>query len=474
MHEPSKILTAAFTGWLAGMVLNIFPVSLYTTATVVIVASLLMVAKRRRSQFGLIIFLFFLSANLYQTLIVRKVTPPIEFETPQQLWVTILDKPTKNNDRAKYLARAPDGWYMTLTVQRVVVIEPGTDILIQTTLQPATPTEEPAAQLRVAKNRIFAKASNPIILEQRPATLNWWERTLIKSRARFDRTIQSMFVEPGGSLFAGIVTGLKSDLPTEILDNFKVTGLSHIIAVSGFNITIVMDLFTRFSQRFGRAPNFVLSWLAIIFFIFFTGATASVVRAGILAGLFVIARTLGRKASIVRLLLITATVMTILNPLLLRYDIGFQLSFLAIIGLVVFATPIGQLLKPLHLPDWLNETMSATLAAQLTTTPIIIHYFSLLSLYSLPANIVVGPLVPLLTIFGIPLILIVSVFPFLAWLSYPFDLAVRYIIWVVDLIARLPFAQLTVPTLPPAVWLYYYATISLWAMAIDPPSQESS
>lgn len=472
MHQSSRYFRAALAGWLAGMALNVLPTTFYTIAIAIIAALLLTLLRHPRPRFGLLIFVAFLSANLYQSFIVRQRTPRIEYENTQQLWVTILDKPTKDQAWSKYLARAPSGWYLSIGWPRTTEITPGTDVLIEATLQRATISDDPVAALRVAKNHIAARAYNPTIVSRRPADLNWWETALVRSRIQFDHTIQKMFAEPSGALFAGIVAGLKSDLPSNLLDAFKTTGLSHIIAVSGFNITIVMDLFTRFSQRFGRKVNFILSWVAVLFFIFFTGATASVVRAGILAGLFVMARTVGRKASILRLLMITATVMTLLNPLILRYDIGFQLSFMAVIGLVLLAPRIEGLLAPLNLPPWLAETLSATTAAQITTLPIIVHYFNTLSLYSLPANVLVGPLIPLLTIGGIPLVLIVSALPSLAWLSYPFDLALHYIVWIVGLLADLPAAQLTLPTLPVTVWLYYYATISIWSLTLEPANHE--
>ncbi len=97
--------------------------------------------------------------------------------------------------------------------------------------------------------------------------------------------------------------------------------------------------------------------------------------------------------------------MTLLNPLILLYDIGFQLSFGALLGLVWFAGPFQTWLEQGKIPTLIAETLAATLGAQLTTGPIIAIYFQTFSLYSLVANLVVGPIIPELTVMGIPLVL---------------------------------------------------------------------
>lgn len=459
----NRAITLLLAGWLAGMTVNSVQLTLANGLLFSAIFLAVFLIKNISLKLVISLMLIYISANFYQSFVLNQVTPNLNFEKTQVYNFIILDKPIKKDSLAKYRARAPDGWSAYLYFPRVTPLTVGSQITIEAKLEPIVNDDNyPKSKILAAKDRVFALSFQPKIMAIKPAELSIWTQILLRSRQRFDRTIQGLFSEPSGSLIAGIIVGLKNDIPTDLVNEFKTTGLSHIIAVSGFNITIVMDLFTRFTRRFGQRANFCLSWGAIIFFIFFTGASASVIRAGLLAGLFVLARTIGRQGAIFRLILATAVMMTVQNPLILRYDIGFQLSFMAMLGLVLFATRIETLLQTWPIPTWLKQTISATLAAQLTTTPVIIHYFHNLSLYSLPANILVVPLIPLLTIFGIPLVIVTSLIPNLFWLGYPFDLALRYIVWVVHNLANLPFAQLTLPPIPTPYWLYYYATLGLW------------
>ncbi len=454
--RPSLVFLLVLIAWLLGTAWPIFRLGAFIN--VLLCLAVLIGYFVRRSAVLLTSLLCLVSgvvASSYYQLYWQSITPSIDYTIVQTLDLTILDEPTKNNDYVTYQARAPTGWNVRLLMKRNQVIAPGTIVtVVGRLLSIAAPGDETVFR-RAAKDKIFARLNFPTVVAERPARLNAWERFIINSRKLFGLTTSRLFTEPSGALFAGIVVGLKTNLPPELIDNFRIAGLSHIIAVSGFNVTIVMGLFTRFSQRFGRWWQFWLSWLAIIFFIVFTGATASVVRAGILAGLLVFAHTLSRKASIPHLLVLIAVIMCIINPLVLLYDIGFQLSFAALIGLVLFATPFANRLAIWHWPMWLAETVASTLAAELTTLPIIIYNFGSLSPYGLLANTLIGPLIPPLTAFGIPLVLLVAVFPFLAWLSYPFDIALRYIMIVVREIATLPWANATAPPLSWFVWAGY-------------------
>jgi competence protein ComEC len=217
--------------------------------------------------------------------------------------------------------------------------------------------------------------------------------------------------DPEASLLAGIVLGVESGIPPDVDQAFKDTGTTHIIAISGFNITIVASLFAiLFGRVLGPRRGAVAAVIAISLYTVMVGADAAVVRAAIMGGLSLFARQVGRRQHGLNSLGITAGLMLLFNPLLL-WDVGFQLSFAATLGLIVYAGPweqafetwlTGRLSPGLarRLTGPFSEYVLLTLAAQLTTLPLILYHFGRLSLVSLPANIAILPAQPPVMVLG--------------------------------------------------------------------------
>lgn len=457
MLQPIPLFTLAGIAGLAGCVWPIFePTPVPMLAVLAAAAAAATSPGWRRlclslTVFGLASFYF----HFYLTLI----TPSETIYKRKQFELIITENPTKTDAKARYIATSPEGWRVYLTLPRASPIEPGTLITVNGQLKRLKGPADAGQRylLAMASRKIVGQIAYPKVINQKPAKLGVGQQLLLDSRQLFDRVNQQLFPDPQASLFAGIIAGQRSSLPADILTDFRITGLTHLIAVSGFNVAIVLQLFSNFAKRFGPKLNLVLSLLAATGFAIFTGGSASVVRASLLASLAIIAHTLGRPSSAWRLLLLTAILMALANPLVIGYDIGFQLSFAAVIGLITVAKPIEKRLTG-H-PGWLAEAISATCAAQITTLPILIHYFGNLSIYSLPANILVGPLIPHITALGIPLVLVNAFLPALDWLAYPVDLALRYTIEISQIVADLPYATLEPPPIPLAVWLLYYLLI---------------
>ena len=209
--------------------------------------------------------------------------------------------------------------------------------------------------------------------------------------------LYEMVPEPEASLGAGILLGVRSSIAPEVSDDFAVAGLTHVVAISGWNIAIVAaivgSLLRPLEQRRGGR------WLApaaaaatIAGYVVLTGASPSVVRAALMAGAMMVARLGGSRAHAASALGLAAMVMLVLAPAVL-WDVGFQLSALATAGLILFAGPIEGRLA--GLPTWLREPIALTLAAQLTTLPVVVGSFGRLSLVAPLANVAVVPLVPL-------------------------------------------------------------------------------
>ncbi len=209
--------------------------------------------------------------------------------------------------------------------------------------------------------------------------------------------LNDMVPEPEAALGAGILLGVRSSIAPEIADAFAVAGLTHVVAISGWNIAIVAaivgSLFRPLEQRPGGhwlAPAGAAT--AIGAYVVLTGASPSVVRAALMAGAMMVARLGGTRAHAASALSLAAAGMLLAAPSVL-WDVGFQLSALATAGLILFAVPIEARLA--GWPAWLREPVALTLAAQLTTLPVVVASFGRLSLVAPAANVVVVPMVPL-------------------------------------------------------------------------------
>ncbi len=202
--------------------------------------------------------------------------------------------------------------------------------------------------------------------------------------------------EPEAALGAGILLGVRSGIAPEVSDAFSTAGLTHVVAISGWNIAIVAALVAAGLRPLGRSPGG--HWLVplltvgvIAAYVALTGSTPSVVRAALMAGAMLLARLGGSRAHAAGALMLAALVMLLVAPPVL-WDVGFQLSLLATAGLIWFGAGMERRLR--WLPSAVREPIALTLAAQLTTLPVIVLNFERLSLIAPLANVLVVPIVP--------------------------------------------------------------------------------
>jgi competence protein ComEC len=289
--------------------------------------------------------------------------------------------------------------------------------------------------------------------------------------------IYAIFPDPEASLMAGILLGADNGLPDDLQQAFKNTGTAHIIAISGFNIAIIAALFvTLFSRILGPRRGVWAAIAGIVLYTILVGADAAVVRAAIMGGLGLFARQVGRRQTALNTLAFTAAVMCAFNPFT-PWDVGFQLSFFATLGLILYAEPFHQwairLISRFTLPETAKkiaapvaEYILFTLAAQLTTLPIMAWHFGRISLVSLIANPFILPAQPLVMILG-GLALLVS-FIYLplgrlfAWAAWPFP---AYTIRIVELFDRLPHGVIVLGDFSALFVLLFYAVLFLWTFS---------
>ena len=297
---------------------------------------------------------------------------------------------------------------------------------------------------------------------------SWLLSTVYNFRAVADRTIAHLLPQPESGLLAGILLGDDTALPENVSKAFRATGITHIIAVSGFNVAIVSGLFVKLLGRLLRARYAVpLAALAVAGYTLLTGASPSVVRAAVMGGIGMVGPLLGRQQVGVNSLAFTAGVMCLFNPNL-PWDLSFQLSFGATLGLVLFADPLQGLfvrvaerwLPPataLRLSGPVGEFFLFTLAAQIFTLPITALSFQQVSLAALLANPLVLPVQPYAMILGgVALLLGLVYLPLgqlAAWLCYPL---LTYTIRAAEGLAHFQNSLLNVGALSsPLVVLYF-------------------
>jgi competence protein ComEC len=280
-----------------------------------------------------------------------------------------------------------------------------------------------------------------------------------------------IFQDPEASLLAGILFGVDTGLPKKLQDAFKNTGTAHIIAISGFNIAIIAGLFFSFfkwalkNERLGAA----LAVLFVFLYAFLVGGDPAVMRAAIMGSLSLFARQVGRRNAGLNTLAFVALLMAIWNPLTL-WDVGFQLSFFATLGLILYAEPFSTITARLiqnitkqensAIVNIINDNVILTLAAQVMTIPLMMYYFQRISVISFIANPFILPVQPAVMILGglavfVSLILL-PLGQLLAWVAWPFA---GYTIRVVEFFNRVPNGVIVLGDVP--LWIIYMTYASL-------------
>ncbi|MCX6798409.1 MAG: ComEC/Rec2 family competence protein [Candidatus Falkowbacteria bacterium] len=280
-------------------------------------------------------------------------------------------------------------------------------------------------------------------------------RNLFHFKSLLTIKINSALPEPEAGLASALILGYKKTLDKTDNDNFSRVGLSHIIAISGSHITIISAIILDFFLLLGlsRRRSFYFSIIFLIFYVVLTGLQASALRSTIMGILVLWAYQSGRLANLLNILLISAAIMLIFQPNLLRADLGFQLSFAAVLGIIYIYPPLNKRLEAWSLKfktkkyysSWKNilNTLSLTLACQLATAPILISSFGRLSLIAPLSNILVLWTFPFLMIGLISALFLSFIIPGLnlVWF-YPNYLLLKFIFIVVNLLATVPGAAI--------------------------------
>lgn len=268
---------------------------------------------------------------------------------------------------------------------------------------------------------------------------------LLKIKVKLIDRVNKLLPEPEASFLNGLLWGAKRAIPPKVLEQFNLTGTTHIIALSGYNITVLGLIVFFISPWLGlqRKVAFWLVLIIILLFIFLTGYPASVVRAGIMGILVLIAYRWGGGVKPGILLICSASAMCAINPYILMVDVGFQLSFLATIGLIYLVPWLEKVTLFFPLKMAIKEPVLATSAAIIMTAPLIIYQFGRFSLVALLVNVLILFIIPVVMALGFLSVVVSFVFyplgQLIAWLTY---LGLHYIILVTEFFSKLSFASL--------------------------------
>lgn len=226
----------------------------------------------------------------------------------------------------------------------------------------------------------------------------FWHET----RGYLVKRIIDILPNPESAVFSAMVFGYEKDIPISLKTDFNRTGTRHILAISGMNISIVAMMLLNFGLLIGlwRRQAFWLAIAGIIIFILLAGSPASAVRAGLMSGLLLWAKNKGRLVLAWRPVILAAFFMVVADPTLLISGVGFQLSFLAVVGIIYFKDFWDKILGWIRF-KFLRDLVSLSMAAQITTWPIILYNFGTFSTVSPIANIFVVPLLTPIMFLGL-------------------------------------------------------------------------
>jgi len=304
---------------------------------------------------------------------------------------------------------------------------------------------------------------------------------LIDLRSRLSGALSDALPEPEASLAAGVLLGARSDLPPDLRDDMNATGTSHLVAVSGQNVTILAGLLIALlAWLIGRRPAAWLALAGIAGYALLVGGQPSVVRAAVMGALYVVAIAFGRQSSAAVGLALAGAAMTAIDPQVAR-DVSFQLSFAATLGLITLAPPLRDRAAA-ALARWpaaaelpaaqaAIELFAVTLAAIAFTLPITAVNFHRVSLVAPVANLFAVPAFVLVAFTAAVVAVAGSIVPaggdWLAWLAWP---PAAYMVGAVRFFAALPLASVELPGIGAGHAIAYYAVLAacVWLLARRP------
>jgi len=368
------------------------------------------------------------------------------------------------------LVATPTEGLVLVRVARYPLVPYGAQIEATGELQNLTEQGDRGYQAHLARQQIYSVMPWPA-LEKVGQGGDPVRRVILALKDEARDTINQILPEPQAALLVGILLGDDSGLSKEMQDDFRATGMTHIIAISGFNIAILVGIVVWLGQPLvGRRAVLWLTLLVVALYSVLVGAESSVVRAAFMGILLMFSlRFLGRRTFALAPLVTAGLLMTLIDPNAL-WDIGFQLSFAATLGILLYVPPVTEWTRRQLAPRLGRETarqatrfvsdlLIVTLAAQVLVLPLLVYHFESLSPISPLANLLILPAQPAVMTFG-------GLATLAGMVYVPVGQAIGWVAWIflahttgmVSLLADIPWASVPV-SVSTAVLLSYYVLV---------------
>lgn len=312
------------------------------------------------------------------------------------------------------------------------------------------------------KEKIYYFCSYPKIQLISKNNRNKFYAQLLKFKRKSGLIIEKSVPEPESQILSAMLLGYKKNIASEIRDKFSQAGISHIIAISGMHIAIIIFIVILLLINSGlwRQQAFYLTIILIWIFIILIGMPSSAARAGITATIIMLSVNFGRINSAMNILILAATLMLLINPVLLFYDIGFQLSFLAVFGIIYLYPILNALLKKIPESAGIKKILIITLSAQMATLPLSIYYFGKMPILSPLINLIIVPLLTLILFLGFAIILFGFIYMPIAQIIGIIEwMILNLLIKIVYFFTSMPFNCLTIEKINFAWILIAYIVI---------------
>lgn len=279
---------------------------------------------------------------------------------------------------------------------------------------------------------------------------------LFSVKRHFVNSIRNVIPEPEAGLLAGILLGTDT-LPKNIKDEFRTAGLSHIIVLSGYNITVVAENLLKVVSLFSIRFAFGVSLIGVILFVLMAGAGASAVRAGIMASIALIGRHFGKTYNASRALALAVWGMCIWNPFIVLYDPSFHLSVIATCGIMYVTPMVERYITFVTKRFGLRELSATTLGAQLSVLPYILYMSGNFGIFAFPANFLVLPFVPLTMLLGFLTAMFGFISRFIGLIpGIPTYVFLWWDLFIAHLVSKLPYANIHLPYIHPLLLIIFY------------------
>ncbi len=373
-----------------------------------------------------------------------------------ELLGTVSEDIDKRDDRAKITLRLHDvsePMYVLVSTERYVPYGYGDTLKIGGILEkPKAFTTDGGREFDyasyLAKENIFYEIRRADIELISSGSGSVVTRALLTLKSRVTKVIERDLPEPESGLLAGVLLGAKHALGSSLEKEFVRTGTIHIVALSGYNVTIVAEGIARLLSFLPRMAGGICSGLSIVLFAILTGGGATVMRATTMSLIALYARLRGKIVDIGSTIALALLIMLMQNPWILIYDASFQLSFLATIGLIYFTPLVYARLRVTNRFGF-RELLSGTLGTQIFVLPFILYLTGIFSLVALPVNILIIPLTPTIMLFGFITVVAGLISPLLSFLlgviAY---LLLRFVLTLIHVADQLPFSSIQFHQLP--------------------------